>query len=85
VIVTEIGQIKKDIAYHGDVLNTTDRIQSQCNVYGKNLLISEKLTHYWAAGERQQSHFIFQPIGTVGLKGKELPVTIYSVETSPEG
>jgi adenylate cyclase len=35
--------IKKEIAYHSDVLNTAARIQGQCNPMGKTLLISERL------------------------------------------
>ncbi len=80
VIVTEIGQIKKDIAYHGDVLNTTDRIQSQCNVFGKTLLISETLLHQLDHSILQQHHFMVTAIGSIDLKGKQLPVTIFSVE-----
>ncbi|MEM6686548.1 MAG: adenylate/guanylate cyclase domain-containing protein, partial [Bacteroidota bacterium] len=43
LMVTEVGSIKKEIAYHGDVINTTARIQSQCNVYKSSVLISESL------------------------------------------
>ncbi len=43
VMVAEVGEIKKEIAYHGDVLNTGARIQARCNFYGRNLLISERL------------------------------------------
>ena len=39
VTVCEIGEIKKDIAYHGDVLNTASRIQGLCNTYDKSVLI----------------------------------------------
>lgn len=80
VIVAEIGEIKKEIAYHGDVLNTAARIEAQCNVYGKNLLISETLLQCWSEDEQRMSDFIFQPIGSVELKGKLTPVTIYRVE-----
>ena len=31
VTVTEIGDIKRDLAFHGDVLNTAARIQGLCN------------------------------------------------------
>jgi len=80
VIVAEIGEIKREIAYHGDVLNTAARIQSQCNVLGKDLLISETLFQSWSGDEQRMSDFDFQPIGSVELKGKLAPVTIYKVE-----
>ena len=43
VTVTEIGDIKRDLAFLGDTMNTAARIQDQCNKYQKDLLISEAL------------------------------------------
>ncbi len=42
VTATEIGVIKRSIAYHGDVLNTAARIQGECSKLNKELLISEE-------------------------------------------
>lgn len=42
VTAGEIGTIKKDIVYSGDVLNTTSRIQEQCNAYQVELLVSDQ-------------------------------------------
>lgn len=42
VMVGEIGQIKRDIAFSGDVLNTTSRIQSMCNELGVEILASKE-------------------------------------------
>lgn len=41
VMVAEIGEIKREIAYHGDPINTTARMQSVCNELGEFLLVSE--------------------------------------------
>ncbi|MAN58383.1 MAG: hypothetical protein CMC08_00955 [Flavobacteriaceae bacterium] len=41
IMVGEIGQIKRDIAFSGDVLNTTSRIQAMCNELGVKILASE--------------------------------------------
>lgn len=43
IIIAEVGTIKKELAYHGDVINTTSRIQDQCNEYNESLLLSEDL------------------------------------------
>ena len=43
VISTQIGELKKVAVYIGDVLNTTARIQENCNRLGKEFLISGKL------------------------------------------
>ena len=39
VTVAEVGAIVREIAYHGDIIDTASRIQHQCNKYGKRLLI----------------------------------------------
>jgi adenylate cyclase len=41
VTIGEIGDIKKEIIFSGDVLNTTARIQGLCNNYKVDLLVSE--------------------------------------------
>ena len=43
VTVAEVGVIKREVAYHSDVLNTTTRIQSKCNELKAPLLISKDL------------------------------------------
>lgn len=43
VNVGEIGEIKKDLVYSGDVLSTASRIQSRCNELNSELLISKTL------------------------------------------
>ncbi len=75
VIVAEVGLIKREIAYHGDVLNTTARIQSRCNELKQPLLISDQVLHYLQPDEHIQS----QPLGEELLKGKKTAVNIYGV------
>jgi adenylate cyclase len=78
VTVCEIGEIKKDIAYHGDVLNTASRIQGLCNSYGKPVLISEMLNKKMP----KEKTFKRELIGEILLKGRETPVGVYSLELS---
>lgn len=66
VTVAEIGNIKRDIAYHGDVLNTASRIQSICNEYGEQLLISGQLLKRMGSLNGYKS----RSIGEIQLKGK---------------
>ncbi|MBT8261207.1 MAG: hypothetical protein KJO05_00185 [Bacteroidia bacterium] len=44
VMVGELGQIKRDIAFSGDVLNTTSRIQAKCNELGVEILASKEFS-----------------------------------------
>jgi adenylate cyclase len=73
--VAEVGELKKELAYHGDVLNTASRIQGVCNKYNKSLLISEELEKYLELG----SNYKKELIGSIELRGKLKPVNIYSV------
>jgi len=77
VTVTEVGKYKKDIAYHGDTINTAARIQAKCNEFGKEILISEKIINQLNSNE-------FEIIGKISLRGKEKEVTIYSVAANSD-
>ena len=76
LVVTEVGIIKKEIAYHGDVINTTARIQEKCNEFESLLLVSKEL--HDALTSRQKLEISFK--GEIPLKGKQLPIGIYSVK-----
>ena len=76
VTAVEIGEIKRDIAYHGDTINTAARIQSLCNSYAKSLLVSKP----FAAHPLFDSMFRFSSLGTVSLKGKQQAVELLSVD-----
>jgi adenylate cyclase len=73
--VGEIGVIKKDIVYSGDVLNTTSRIQGECNNQKVNILLSSDLL------ERMQLNGGYQQIalGEFPLKGKKERMTLYTM------
>lgn len=76
VTAVEIGNIKRDIAYHGDVLNTAARIQGLCNEYGQQLLIStELLGKIDLTGTLQ-----VETLGRVMVKGKEYVVEIAGIK-----
>ncbi len=77
LVVTEVGVVKKEIAYHGDVINTTSRIQDKCNEFDAQLLISGDLLKDLSF----KSDYTPSLLGEVVLKGKELPVQLHSVNT----
>lgn len=82
VTAVEIGEVKRDIAYHGDTLNTAARIQSICNIYGRSFLISETLL------EKVGPHPFMktEELGLISLKGKFTKVAVAGVdwiETAP--
>ena len=74
--IAEVGIIKKELEYHGDVLNTAARIQGKCNDFQKRLLISESMKI-----ELENQHFFdFSGIGSVSLKGKTKSLNLYEVK-----
>jgi adenylate cyclase len=77
VTAVEVGEIKRDIAYHGDTLNTASRIQSICNQYNKTLLISQELK----LTADLDKCYILESLGQISLKGKDNPVEVYSINS----
>jgi adenylate cyclase len=75
VTVTEVGDIKRDIAYHGDVLNTASRIQGLCNQYQQELLVSG--TFKKLLGKDHDYHIEY--MDDVILKGKNTPVAVHAI------
>ena len=76
LIVTEVGVAKKEIAYHGDVINTTARIQEQCSSFEKELLVSGSIYNEL---KFTGVHSCIN-LGEVLLKGKQKPIEIYTVQ-----
>lgn len=75
LMIAEVGTVKKEVAYHGDVINTTSRIQSLCNSYGASILISETLLKYLKFNEQ----FSIDSKGIIQLKGKEESVELFEI------
>jgi len=77
VTATEIGVVNRNLAFHGDVLNTAARIQELCNKYDRKLLISGFLKDQ--IGDIHSIHFNLESLGNQQLKGKLENVEIFAV------
>ena len=75
VVATQVGEIKSEIVFHGDVLNTSARIQGLCNGLGDDFLISRELKDRLEAA----SIFALDSRGAHELKGKAQPVEVFAV------
>ena len=75
VVSAQIGDLKREIVYNGDVLNTTARIQSECNKYQRDCLVSGTLMNRL----KQINGFQWERIDAVTLRGKETEVELFSV------
>ena len=75
VMVAEVGVVKREIAFHSDVLNTAARIQGKCNEKNAWLLVSEDLTK-----ALEPNHdFTIEEKGEVLLRGKSEVVRIFEI------
>ena len=75
VTAAEIGIIKRDIAYHGDVINTSSRVQGMCNVLHHDLLITSSIIN----NENSLQGFEIKSVGRHNLKGKGIETELFSV------
>jgi len=78
VIAGEIGDIKKDIVYHGDTVNTTARIQAECNKYSSLMLASKDILSLLDFVPEYEA----KSIGSIRLRGKETELELFSVNKS---
>ena len=76
VVVTWIGDIKKEIVYHGDVLNTTSRLEEYCKQHNKSLVVSE----YILNKIKLAPHLKSSSIDEIQLRGKEKKIKIFDLE-----
>ncbi|NQX78260.1 adenylate/guanylate cyclase domain-containing protein [Gilvibacter sp.] len=73
VMSGELGQIKREIAFSGDVLNTAARIQSSCNSLGVDILASEDFAQLLVKLPEGISE---KNLGAHPLKGKSESLTL---------
>jgi len=77
VMAGEVGVVKRDIVFSGDVLNTTARIQSKCNELGVNILLSKFLLDKLSL---KSNKITSQKVGDMLLRGKQKKVVLYTLQ-----
>ena len=76
VTITRVGELKKEIVFIGDVLNTTARLQESCKRLSKEFLISKDLLDLVDNPGEITASFMEETI----LRGKEKTIKIYSLD-----
>ncbi len=76
VMAGEIGVVKRDIAFLGDVLNTTSRIQGKCNELGVDILLSGYLVQKLRGAIKGLNP---KELGEIDLRGKRKKVALFTV------
>lgn len=79
ITIAEVGDFKREIAFHGDTINTAARVQAECNRLKADLLISEKLLKQLEL----ESWIHVELKDEVQLRGKSGSTNIYEVEKAP--
>lgn len=80
VISAEIGHLKRDLIYSGDVLNTAARIQSECNRLNARLLVSSVLYERLVLPPGVEA----ESLGEVDLRGKRRAIGLVRLHRSGE-
>ncbi|WP_249042433.1 adenylate/guanylate cyclase domain-containing protein [Flagellimonas olearia] len=74
VTTGEIGALKKEIFFTGDVLNVTARIQKLCKSLDQELLLSGELKTLL----EPTASFGFEALGTMELEGRKAQVSLFA-------
>lgn len=78
VISAEVGNFGSEMAYHGDAINATSRIEGLCSKLGKDLLVSEEL--YKILPKPFPHDFYCQKEGFFELRGRKKEILIFSLQ-----
>ena len=77
VVIGEMGDYKREVAFLGDVVNTTSRIQSECKAHSRSLIISGDLMKEFPGDVRDS--YNFESLGSIALRGKKREISLYHV------
>jgi adenylate cyclase len=75
VVTGEIGGSRRAIVFHGDVMNTTSRLENATRELGHPFLVSEDAL----ARMEGARAFALEDLGPRPLRGREAPVRVYAV------
>ena len=78
LVRAEMGDVKSEIVFHGDVMNTTSRILNECDRSEREVLISSRLKEMIALPRI----YATASCGHIRLKGKEQKMELFAVQES---
>jgi class 3 adenylate cyclase len=76
VVISECGDSRRQVAYFGDTMNVTARLQEHCKEVGRALLVSGDLLRLVGP----HSDLVVEALGPTQLRGRAAPVEVFSVE-----
>lgn len=75
VAISECGNSHRQLAYFGDAVNVTARLQEHCKAAGRNLLLSAELLQHVRLG----ADMSVEALGPVQLRGRAAPLEVFAV------
>src|SRR5260370_4120883 len=81
VVISEWGDSRRQVAYFGDTMNVTARLQEYCKEAGRALLVSADLLRLAHPG----SDLVVEALGPIQLRGRAAAVEVFAVERRPAG
>jgi len=77
VVAAQCGDVKQEVVFFGDTINTTARIEQYCKKVDKPLLVSADLYRQLPGNDRWK----VSEVGSVVLRGRQEEMTLLAVET----
>ena len=81
VTTGEVGLVKRERIFSGDVVNTAARIQNSCNALGVDNLLSKELVDVLHLPGR----YVLRGVGSISLRGKSQPMELFTMEQVAPG
>jgi len=81
LVIGECGDSHRQIAYFGDTVNVTARLQEHCKEVGRPLLVSADLLKCVRAGTR----FQVESLGRTPMRGRSASLEVFAIERNTCG
>jgi adenylate cyclase len=76
VVISECGSSRRQLAYFGDTVNVTARLQEYCKEAGRNLLVSADLLRH----VKPKPDILVEPLGQAQLRGRAAAIEVFAVQ-----
>ncbi|WFU16084.1 adenylate/guanylate cyclase domain-containing protein [Bradyrhizobium sp. CB3481] len=76
VVISECGSSRRQLAYFGDTVNVTARLQEYCKEAGRDLLVSADLLRFI----KLKPAFTAEAFGEVRLRGRGAAIEVFAIE-----
>lgn len=76
VVISECGSSRRQLAYFGDTVNVTARLQEYCKEAGRNLVVSAELLAHVQPDPDTRT----ESLGPVQLRGRAAPIEVFAVQ-----